>query len=174
MNRLALTALAACGLAAPALAHATLETPTAQVNATYKAEIRIAHGCGDEPTLKLVVDIPPGVIAVRPMPKAGWTLETTVAPYDKTYDYHGPVSEGVKQIVWTGELKSDHYDVFTFLARITDDHAGTEVLYFPTTQVCANGENAWVQIPEPGTDPHSLPNPAPGLKLLAPAHEHVH
>lgn len=69
MKRIALTALAASIIATSATAHAVLETPTAQVNTTYKAQIRIAHGCEDEATRKLIVDIPAGVISVKPMPQ---------------------------------------------------------------------------------------------------------
>jgi uncharacterized protein YcnI len=74
---------------APALAHITLETQQAQVGSTYKAVFRVPHGCDGAATLKVRVQIPEGVIAVKPMPKAGWTLEITKSAYAKSYDYHG-------------------------------------------------------------------------------------
>ena len=35
------------------------------------------------------VQIPEGVIVVKPMPKPGWTLEEVNVAYAKSYDYHG-------------------------------------------------------------------------------------
>ena len=72
-----------------AFAHATLETQEAPVNSTYKGVMRVPHGCQGSPTLKVRVQIPEGVIAIKPMPKAGWQLETVKGKYTKTYDYFG-------------------------------------------------------------------------------------
>jgi len=97
----AATALA-LGTAA-ASAHVTLETQEAQVPSTYKAVFRVGHGCEGKPTIKIRVQIPEGVIAVKPQPKPGWTIEKVKGPYAKSYDYYGtPTSEGVKEIVWSG------------------------------------------------------------------------
>src|SRR5690606_10310961 len=98
-----------------AFAHATLETSESAQGAAYKAVVRIGHGCEGEPTLKVRVQIPEGVISVKPMPKAGWTLETVKGPYAQAYDYYGTqLTEGVREIVWTGELPDEYYDEFTF------------------------------------------------------------
>ena len=54
---------------------------------------------------KVRVRIPEGIVAVKPMPKAGWTLETAKGAYVKAYQVNGEaVSEGVTDIVWTGSL----------------------------------------------------------------------
>ena len=70
---------ALCGalLIAPHLtaAHVYLETAEAPANGTYKAVLRVPHGCDGKPTIGLRVQIPEGVIAVKPMPKPGWQLE---------------------------------------------------------------------------------------------------
>ena len=52
-------------------AHATLETPRAQVGDNYKAVMRVSHGCASSPTLRVRVRIPEGFIGVKPMPKPG-------------------------------------------------------------------------------------------------------
>src|SRR5262245_59617970 len=97
--------LVACCLSPLALAHVALESQQAPVASTYKAVLRVPHGCEGAATLKLRVRIPEGVIAVKPMPKAGWTVETVKGKYARTYDNFGtPVSEGVQEIVWTGKL----------------------------------------------------------------------
>ena len=90
----ALTAAALLALAAPAYAHVTLETSEAVPGATYKAVLRVPHGCAGEATQKVRVKIPEGMFNAKPMPKAGWTLETVTGPYDRSYDSYGtPVSE---------------------------------------------------------------------------------
>lgn len=94
-------ATTALGLGAmPALAHVTLEVAEAPVGSTYKAVFRVPHGCENKPTNVVRVQIPEGVIAVKPQPKAGWELEKTRGAYASSYDYYGtPTTEGVKEII---------------------------------------------------------------------------
>ena len=156
-----------------AFAHATLEQAETPQGAGYKAVVRIGHGCAGEATLKVRVQIPEGVIAVKPMPKAGWTLETVKGPYEKEYDYYGSkLKEGVKEIIWTGELLDEYYDEFVFNTRITDTFAVGSTAYFPTVQECANGAERWIEIPAEGQDPHELEGPAPGVVIVEPGHSH--
>lgn len=165
----AVLAMAATG----AFAHATFEKGEAQQGAGYKAVLRVPHGCNGEATLKVRIQIPEGVIAVKPMPKAGWTLETVKGAYEKEYDYFGSkLNEGVKEVVWTGELLDEHYDEFVFSARITDAFAVGSTVYFPTVQECANGAERWIEIPAEGQDAHDLEGPAPGVKIIEAGHDH--
>ena len=48
----------------PALAHITLEQREAPAGSTYKAVMRVGHGCEGSPTIAVRVQIPDGVIAV--------------------------------------------------------------------------------------------------------------
>ena len=156
-----------------ASAHATLEQSEAPTESTYKGVMRIGDGCGEEPTLKVRIQIPEGVIAVKPMPKAGWTLEIVKGAYAKTYDYYGtPLSEGVKELIWTGELSNDYYDEFVFRGRLTADLAVGSTVYFPTVQECANGAERWIEIPAEGQNPDDLEGPAPAVKLIEATHGH--
>jgi periplasmic copper chaperone A len=157
-----------------AKAHVTLEEQEAPVNSTYKAVLRVGHGCEGLPTLKLRVRIPEGVIAVKPMPKPGWSLETVKAPYDQSYDYFGaPVAEGVREIVWIGKLLDEHYDEFVFRARLTDRLPVGEMLYFPTVQECEGGKaERWIEIPAAGKSADDYEYPAAGLKLLPAGSRH--
>jgi uncharacterized protein YcnI/copper(I)-binding protein len=165
----ALGATAFLCLSSPALAHVSLETGEAAPNSTYKAVLRVPHGCAGEATRTVRVQIPEGVIAVKPMPKPGWTVTTAKGPYAKSYDDHGkPVSEGVKEIVWSGgELPDEHYDEFVFRARITDGFAPDAMIHFPVVQDCASRSERWTEVAAEGQDPHSLRSPAPGLRILA-------
>lgn len=158
--------LLSCAL--PAQAHVSLETGEAPRGKSYKAVLKIPHGCKGAPTHTVRVEIPEGFIGVKPMPKAGWTIKTVRGPYARSYGfYHGPISEGVKQIEWSGgELPDDYYDEFVasgFVARELTDSA----LYFKVVQVCATGEERWVEVPAEGVDPHSLEAPAAVLRIAA-------
>lgn len=170
MNRSALVAaLLAFGPGA-ALAHVTLEVQEAPQKSTYKAVLRIPHGCDGEATKTVRVQIPEGVIAVKPMPKAGWTLDIVKGAYAKSYDYYGTaVTEGVKELVWTGDLPDAYYDEFVFRGLLTDALPVGETVYFPVVQECAKGVDRWIEIPAKGQDPDELKGPAPGLNILAPA-----
>jgi uncharacterized protein YcnI len=162
-------ALGGALLIAPHLAsaHVTLETQKAPADGSYKAVLRVPHGCDGKPTTGLRVQIPEGVIAVKPMPKPGWQLETVKGKYERPYDYYGSqLTEGVKEIDWTGgKLRDDFYDEFVFVASLTDFAPGT-VLSFPTVQECAGGVSRWIQIPAPGQDPDELEDPAPQLTII--------
>jgi len=152
----------------PTLAHVTLETQEVPVGSTYKAVMRVPHGCEGAATLKVRVQVPEGVIAVKPMPKAGWTLETVKGPYKQGYDYYGtPVSEGVKEISWTGKLLDEHYDEFVFRAYLTPGLPVGTTLYIPAVQDCEGGKaERWIEIPAAGKSPDDYKFPAPGVKLL--------
>ncbi len=65
------------------LAHVTLEQQQAPVGAPYKIVLRVPHGCGDSATIRLSVQIPDGVIAIKPMMKPGWQIATTRGSYSK-------------------------------------------------------------------------------------------
>ncbi len=163
-SAIALT-LASTGLA---LAHATFEKPEAQQNNYYKAILQVPHGCDGQATLKVRVQIPEGVIAVKPMPKPGWTLETVKGDYTGEYEVHGKsVTSGIKEIIWTGSLEDEHFDQFVFQARMTDALPANATTYVPVTQECADGSVGWTEIPARGQDPHSLKRPAPGIMILA-------
>ena len=118
------------------------------------------HGCEGEATLKVRVQIPEGVIAVKPMPKAGWTLETVTATYAQPYDYYGtPMTEGVTEIIWTGELPDAFYDEFVFRGMLTGGLEAGSALYFPVVQECADGAERWIEIPAAGPGPGQLEYP---------------
>lgn len=154
---------------ATAFAHATLETTEAHVGSSYKAVIRIPHGCEGKPTTTVRVQIPEGVISAKPMPKPGWTLEKVRGAYEHPYDYYGtPMKEGVKEIVWTGgSLGDDEYDEFVFRAFLTESLPVGEMLYVPIVQECPDGATErWIEIPAEGQSADDFEYPAPGIRLL--------
>lgn len=159
--------------AAPAFAHATFEVGEAALGSTYKAVLRVPHGCDGQATHTVRVQVPEGFFSVKPMPKAGWELTTVKGAYKNTYENHGAkVTEGVTEITWSGgNLPDEFYDEFVFRGTIAGSLEADTMLYFPTVQLCANGEVNWIEIPVEGQpEPEG---PAPGVKLIK-AGEHHH
>jgi len=152
-----------------ASAHVTLETQDAAVGSTYKAVLRVPHGCDGKATVAMRVKIPEGFIAAKPMPKPGWALKTVKGKYAKAYTLYGEaVSEGVQEIDWTsGKLPDDFYDEFVLRGTLAADLPPGETLYFPVVQECEGGAvERWIQIPQAGQNEGNLETPAPGVKLL--------
>lgn len=160
----AAVAVATFSVAVPSFAHTTLEVRQATIGSSYKAVLRPGHGCQGEPTIVLRVQIPEGFFNVKPMPKAGWQLETVIGPYENTYENHGAtLTEGVKEIIWSGgELPDDWYDEFIFRGTFADSlQPGS--FYFPTVQECPNGEDAWIDT----SGAEDAEKPAPRLELVS-------
>lgn len=148
-------------------AHVVLETRQATIGKSYKAVFQVGHGCAGSPTIKLRVQIPEGVIAAKPMPKPGWSIETVKGAYAESHAHHGmAMSEGVREVIWSGgKLPDDYYDEFVVNTFLTDALKPETTLYFPVVQECEQGTNAWTEIPEAGKA--APKSPAAGLKLLA-------
>ena len=167
--RLALAALIGAGASSPGLAHVTLEKTVSPPGAGYKAIFRVGHGCEGSPTVSLKIQIPEGVIAAKPMPKAGWTLEIAKGPYQQSHDYYGKsLAEGPREITWTGKLSDDNYDEFVVNGYVAKDVPAGANLYFPVIQACEVGAHRWTEIPAAGQDSHSLKGPAPFIRIAAP------
>jgi periplasmic copper chaperone A len=173
---------AACALTAASIvtadAHSTLETAEAAPG-SYKAVIRIPHGCEGQPTHTVRVDLPEGFIGAKPMPKAGWELAVEQGDYARAYTLHGrDVASGATAIVWSsGSLDDGHYDEFVVTGTIDASVAGT-TLAFATTQLCDDAQVAWTEVAGEGVDPHSLAYPAPVLRVSqaggGDGHDHGH
>jgi uncharacterized protein YcnI len=169
MKRFLALSLFAAVLPVSASAHVTLEKTTATPGTFYRGVLRVPHGCDGSATVKLRVHIPDGMIAVKPMPKPDWTVSFVKEPYGKTYNFmHGmTISEGVREITWSGKLDDDFYDEFVFTSFLADTLSPGTALYLPAEQDCEKGKENWAEIPAPGQSPHSLKAPAPAIMLVA-------
>ena len=157
------------GSLASASAHVSLQTSQARVGSPYRAVIVVPHGCAGSATTKLTVTVPEGLIDVKPIPKPGWTIDVVKGAYQQSYKpMHGePVSEGVKQISWSGRLDDTFYDEFSFVGTIAGTLSGGDTLAFPTIQQCEQGTSNWTEIAAAGQNPHALKTPAPLLSLVS-------
>jgi uncharacterized protein YcnI len=151
---------------AAARAHVTLEDRQAPVGSYYKAVFAVPHGCAGSATTKIRVQIPEGVIAIKPMPKPGWSVETIKGKYAAEYELHGSkLSEGVKEVIWSGgKLLDDNYDEFVMATFLTPGLKPNSTLYFPVVQECEQGVSRWIEIPKEGAAGDTK-SPAPGLRL---------
>ena len=124
-----------------ASAHITLLNREAAIGSSYKAVFVVPHGCAGSATTEIRVQIPEGVIGVKPMPKPGWNVETIKGKYASEYDLHGAkLSEGVKEVVWSGgKLPDEFYDEFVISTYLTGGLKPDTTLYFPVVQQCEQG-----------------------------------
>src|SRR3984885_5666535 len=111
---------AALLLATPAFAHVTLEGRQAAVGAPYKAVFVVPHGCAGSATVKLRVQIPPGVIVTEAKPTSSWETSTVTGKYTSEYEFQGKkVSEGITEVGWSGgklpDKTSETFVIETFL-----------------------------------------------------------
>jgi uncharacterized protein YcnI len=172
IRQLVISAAGTLAVVSLAHAHITLETREAPIGAGYKGVMRVPHGCDGSATTAVRIRIPDGFVAVKPMPKPGWTLDAVNAKYAKPATLNGAkINEGVTEVSWSGgKLPDAFYDEFVFTGTLADDLKAGETIYFKVVQECEKGVSRWIEIPT-GHDEHgghgaSDSEPAPGLKLL--------
>lgn len=162
MRALIFAAIGTSVAAPSAFAHITLENQQAAVGSYYKAVFKVPHGCKGSATVKIRVQIPAGVISVKPQPKAGWKLEVVEGSYAKTYTLHGAqVASGVREVSWTGNLPDAYYDEFLFQAYLSADLPAGTVVHFPVVQECEKGVSRWIDTKDQSE------NPAPKLTIIS-------
>jgi uncharacterized protein YcnI len=178
--RLAMAASLALGFAPVSFSHVVLGEPAALAGTSYRAALRVGHGCGESPTTAIRVWMPAGFRGAKPMPKPGWQLSITKVALDQAQAYgsHGrQVTEDVSEITWTATsqaswLPDAHFDEFVFRGSLAPV-AGP--MWFKVVQTCAKGSNQWVEVPEKGGNAHDLQWPAALLDVIesgSAAHQH--
>jgi periplasmic copper chaperone A len=148
-------------------AHVVLETQQASSGEYFKAVFAVPHGCDGSPTIALRVDLPPGVVIAKPMPKSGWTVGIRKEPLSLAVENEGhAITERVEQVTWQGgRLPDDEYDTYTIMVRLPDTPGR---LYFPVRQVCETGETRWEEIPPAGKTSRDVRYPAPSVMVAPP------
>jgi uncharacterized protein YcnI len=170
MRRSVLSLALATGLSlivnASAEAHVTIEQQQAVAGATAKLTFRVPHGCDGAATHTFKVQIPEGVLNVKPMPKAGWQLRTVKAKLEKPIagDHGASVTEAVREVIWSGgNLPDDQYDEFVLRGAMPTK---TGTLYIPAVQECEKAAERWIEIPADGQSSGDLKMPAPRLLIV--------
>jgi uncharacterized protein YcnI len=151
-------------LAQAAHAHVTLEQATAAAGAYHKLTFKIGHGCEGSATNAVRVSIPENVSGAKPMPKAGWKIDTSIQALSVPYNSHGKtITQDVREVSWTGgPLPDAYYDEFSIQVKLPEK-AGK--VYFKVTQLCEKGRLDWAEIPADGQTVKGLKTPAPVLEV---------
>lgn len=154
--------LSAIVLALPliASAHVSLLNDQAEHGSTFKFILKIPHGCNGQATDKIVVRLPQSIQAAKPMPKAGWSLNTTQVTLAKPYEMYGKqVTQEVDRITWSGgSLPNAYYDEFVFQARVA---AELGALPLPVEQTCGKTTINWSESAEKNEHPAPVLNVVP-------------
>ncbi|GAB1362993.1 DUF1775 domain-containing protein [Rhodobacter sp.] len=164
----AVAATTLTALAVPAMAHVTLDTAEAAANTTVRLALRVPHGCGEEATHTLRVQIPAGFVNVQPMVKAGWSTEAVRGDYAAPVTHRDKeVTSGVTELVWSGgDLPSHFYDEFVLRGAVASSVEPGTQLFFAVVQECATGEAVWIDT----SGNHDAEGPAPFITVIeAPA-----
>jgi periplasmic copper chaperone A len=133
-----------------AQAHVTLEQGAALAGSSYKATLRINHGCDGSATTLVRVFVPDSLRGAKPMPKAGWTLSALRVPLAQPYESHGKrISEDVREVVWRGgPLPNEWVDEFSFVATLPSEPGPVAIRVL---QECESGRIEWFDTAAPGT-----------------------
>ena len=133
---------------------------------------QVPHGCDGSATVSLSVQIPAGVVSVKPQVKPGWEISIEEGTLPEPVDYFGEtLTEGVLSVTWTGGPLEDQYmDVFGMSVKLPNTEGP---IYFAAIQTCEQGETAWIQIPAEGQTEDDLEDPAPALVLEVGAGGHT-
>lgn len=163
-------ALCACfSWATAAFPHVVLDEPVALAGSSYKATLRVAHGCEGSPTTAITVLLPAGFQGAKPMPKAGWVLAVRRDKLAQPYSSHGrQVTQDVTEISWTAAARENWlpdawFDEFVLRGSLPAE-AGP--LWFKVLQTCETGRAEWTQLPAAGTSIQGLKFPAILLEVL--------
>jgi uncharacterized protein YcnI len=153
---------AGVAIAAPASAHVTVQTygATATAGGYGHVFLRVPHAEPGKSTVRLDVQIPEGVTAVKPQQVAGWTESVEKSADGKT----------VTKVIWSGgNLPDTSFADFGISVKFPATPGAT--LYFKAVQTLNDGATiAWIEIPAAGQNSHSLAKPAASVKLAdAPA-----
>ncbi|MCO1340279.1 hypothetical protein BJH93_15525 [Kocuria polaris] len=150
-----LASAAALAFPAAASAHVSVDSTTTAAGGYATLTFAIGHGCEGSPTKSVTVDFPAEIGSVKATAKPGW---------DAAVSDEG----GAHSVTYTAEepLPDELRDTIEIAALLPLDGEAGDVLTFPVTQVCTDGEILWDQVSDGGAEPEM---PAPQLTLTAAA-----
>ncbi|MFD8337017.1 YcnI family protein [Streptomyces solisilvae] len=167
-------ALTAGGLvlltAGPAFAHVSVQPGQAEKGGYSTINFKVPNERDDSSTVKLEVNLPADhpLASVMPQPVPGWDVKVTKSKLAKPMEMHGEkINEAVTKVTWTGgKIEPGMFQQFPLsVGQLPED---ADQLVFKALQTYDNKEVVrWIEEPQEGAaEPE---NPAPVLKLVAPA-----
>ena len=126
-------------MAAPALAHVTVQPPEAPTGSFSRFAVRVPNERPDASTTKVEVQFPETVTSVSVQPHPAWDYDVKMKTLDEPIEVFGEeVAEAVDTITWSGgTIGPGEFDEFGFSVRTPDE--ATE-LVFPALQTYDSGE----------------------------------
>lgn len=140
-------------IAAPALAHVTVQPDEAPTGAFFKFAIRVPNE-RDVANSKISVTFPENLIFVSFQPKEGWSRKVTMKKLEEPIEAFGAsIDEVVDTVTWTGgPIGPGEFDEFYFSAKVPDEPGELE---FSADQTYDDGEVVTWQ----GTEEEEHPSP---------------
>jgi len=168
MRRITITlliALAAAAIPAAASAHVSLHPNEVPTGAFATLDLRVPNESDSANTVKVAVQVPQGFTDVSPEYMPGWTPKIRTVKLAKPVQTDdGPITEGVREIVWEGKGPDGKIPPGQFLNfPISTEIPGKagETLTFKVLQYYDDGEIArWI-------GPPSSDEPAPDIDVTA-------
>ncbi|KAG9399223.1 hypothetical protein AC1031_012182 [Aphanomyces cochlioides] len=141
-------------------AHVEFVTPTAPSNSYSVNSIRVPHSFPGAKTINVTVDLPDGIVSVKPQQVYEWKVDFAYKNVQGT--------NVVSQVTWYGgNLPNELYQDFGIELQLSDLAVG-KILYFPVTQVTVpNGTLAWNSTPDAAGKLADAAHPAPKLTVAA-------
>jgi uncharacterized protein len=162
------TAVAVLVLALPAAAsaHVTLQPNTAPTGGFARLDVRVPNERDDKGTIKVDVQMPPGIVSASYEPVPGWKTTVTKEKLAKPIKVEGlDVNEQISRITWTGNgkqgvIEPGQFQDFGLSLAIPKGEPGTK-LTFKALQTYQGGEIVrWI-------GPEDADEPAPTVTLTA-------
>ncbi|MFD8090809.1 MULTISPECIES: YcnI family copper-binding membrane protein [Streptomyces] len=156
--------------AGPAFAHVSVQPGQAEKGGYSTINFKVPNERDDSSTVKLEVNLPADhpLASVMPQPVPGWDVKVTKSKLAKPMEMHGEkINEAVTKVTWTGgKIEPGTFQQFPLsVGQLPED---ADQLVFKALQTYDNKEVVrWIEEPQEGAaEPE---NPAPVLKLVAPA-----
>jgi uncharacterized protein YcnI len=166
---LALATAALSLLPAVAAAHVTVQPASAPAGGFARLDVRVPNERADAGTVKVDVQLPPGIIAASHEPVPGWTVRLARERLDTPVQTEDgfEVDEQIARITWTGRgpdgvIPPGAFRDFGLSLRMPAGQPG-DVLAFKALQTYDDGEVVrWI-------GPEDADDPAPTVALEAAA-----
>ena len=158
-----------------AAAHAVFDRPLIGSGQIVRVSIAIEHGCNGSPTTALRALIPEGLIVTNVFAADGVSVEMKKSRFERNWSGpHGNVSEGIKEIIWSGAAVPDKKrGEFPFEIFVSSDLPLGQTLAVPVIQNCENGSQSWIEQAATPEAQDQLKLPAPLLHVVKPEQAHL-
>lgn len=142
---LALAAVSALLLPAPAAAHVTVQPSEVPAGGFTRFDVRVPSERDDAATTKVEIEMPDGFIFASYEPVPGWSTQIGDEKLDEPIEAEGgSYDRQVKTITWTADdgdgIQPGQFQDFGLSVGLPEKYAAGDVLTFPAIQTYDNGD----------------------------------